>query len=135
VELHAEGLNVVGTIGAASEIRQIELDLVPSFIEAHGHGTDEGLHASRGLVVGRAETTTDVLVIEDLNLKSEILFEILDDHDQEGELDTECLVGIKGAGDVSSAHVRAHDLKHGGLDVRIGDALDVTIADFLVPDL
>jgi len=135
VELHAEGLNVVGTIGAASEIRQIELDLVPSFIEAHGHGTDEGLHASRGLVIGRAETTTDVLVIEDLNLKSEILFEILDDHDQEGELDSEGLLSVSGAGDVSGTHVRAHDLKDGGLNVLIRDALDVAIANLLVEDL
>jgi hypothetical protein len=37
--------------------------------------------------------------------------------------------------DESRRDVRAHNLQHGGLDVRVCDALDVTIAHLLVPDL
>jgi len=135
MDLDAEGFDVVGTVSTTGEIGQIELNLIPAFIQTHGHRTDERLDAGRGLVVGRAESTADVLVIEHLHLESEILFEILDDHDQEGELDSEGLLSVSGAGDVSGTHVRAHDLKDGGLNVLIRDALDVAIANLLVEDL
>ena len=39
-----ERLDVVGTVGATSEIGQVELNLVPALVQPHGHGTDEGLH-------------------------------------------------------------------------------------------
>ena len=38
-----EGLNVVGTVGSSGEIRQVELNLIPSLIESHWHGADEWL--------------------------------------------------------------------------------------------
>ena len=38
-----EGLNVVGTVSSSGEIGQVELDLIPAFIETHGHSADEGL--------------------------------------------------------------------------------------------
>ena len=55
--------------------------------------------------------------------------------DQEGQLDSERLLGISRAGDVVGRHVGAHNLEHRRLDVLIGDALDVTIANLLVPNL
>ena len=36
---------------------------------------------------------------------------VLNDHDQEGELDGECLFGVNGAGDVVGADVGAHDFE------------------------
>ena len=63
MDLDALGLDVVGAVGATGEVRQVELNLVPAFVETHRHGTDERLDTSRGLVVRRAETTTNVLVI------------------------------------------------------------------------
>jgi hypothetical protein len=40
------------TVRAAREVCQVELDLVPAVVQAHGHSADEGLHARRALVVG-----------------------------------------------------------------------------------
>jgi hypothetical protein len=76
VDLHPQGLNVVGTVGSSSEIRQIELNLVPALVQSHGHSTDEGLHTRRGLVVGGSESSTDVLIIQHHNLESEIFAEL-----------------------------------------------------------
>lgn len=52
---------------------------------------------------------------------------VLDDHDEEGQLDAECLLGLSGASDVVGGHVGAHDLQHRRLDVLVRDALDVPI--------
>jgi hypothetical protein len=68
VNLDAEGLNVVGAVGAAGEVREVELNLVPALVQPHGHGADKGLDARRTLVVARAEATAHVLVVKDLDL-------------------------------------------------------------------
>ena len=60
---------------------------------------------------------------------------VLDDHDQEGKLDGEGLLGVNRASNVVGAHVGAHDFKNGGLNVGVRDSLDVTIAHVLVPNL
>jgi len=97
VDLDAEGFDVVGSVGAPGEVGEVELDLVPALVETHGHGTDEGLDPRGGLVVGGTEATADVLVIQNLDLEGEVLLEVLDDHDEEGELDPEGPLGISGA--------------------------------------
>ncbi len=51
MNLNSQSLNVVGTIGTTSEIRQVELDLIPALVESHGHGTDERLNTGRRLIV------------------------------------------------------------------------------------
>lgn len=71
--LYSEGLDIVGTVGSAGEIRQVELNLVPSLIESHGHRADEWLHSSGTLIVRRAESTSNVLVIEYLDFEGEVL--------------------------------------------------------------
>ena len=43
VDLHPQRLYVVGTVSSASEIRQVELDLVPTFVQSHRHRTYERL--------------------------------------------------------------------------------------------
>ena len=60
---------------------------------------------------------------------------VLNDHDQEGELDGEGLLGVNGAGDVVGADVGAHDFENGRLNIGIGDTLDVAIAHIFVPNL
>lgn len=45
VYLHAQRLDVVRAIRAAREVRQVELDLVPAFVQSHRHGTNEGFYA------------------------------------------------------------------------------------------
>ena len=76
MNLNSQSLNVVGTIGTTSEIRQVELDLIPALVESHGHGTDERLNTGRRLIVRSAETTSNVLVVQNLYLKSEVLLEL-----------------------------------------------------------
>lgn len=86
MNLNAESFNIVGSIGTACEVGQVELDLIPSFlkvqkfelkcerkvqgeayIEPHGHGANKWFHPRRRLVVASTKTSTHVLVIEDLN--------------------------------------------------------------------
>lgn len=60
---------------------------------------------------------------------------IFDDHDEERQLDAERLLGVRRTRDEVGADIRAHDLQHRRLDVLVGNALDVSIGDLLVPDL
>jgi len=135
VDLDSEGLDVVGAVRPPGEIGQVELDLVPPIVQSHRHGTDERLHPGGGLVVGRPEPPAHVLVVQDLNFEGEVLLEVLDDHDEEGELDPECLAGIGGAGDEGGAHVGSFYLQHKRLDVVVCDPLDVAVSHLFVPDM
>ena len=94
MDLHTEGLYVVGTVSSPCEIGQVELDLVPAFVQSHRHGTDEGLYPGGRLVVGGSESTSDTLVIEDLHFEGEVFLQVLDDHDQEGKLDSQSLLWV-----------------------------------------
>ena len=76
VDGHPQRLYVVAAVGSAREVRKIELDLIPPLIETHGHGADEGFHTGRGLVVGRAEPSSHILVIEHLHFEGEVFLEL-----------------------------------------------------------
>lgn len=67
VNLHAQSLHVVRSVGAARKVGQVELDLVPALVQSHRHRADERLDAGRRLVVARPEAPSHVLVVEDLN--------------------------------------------------------------------
>ena len=60
---------------------------------------------------------------------------VLDDHDEEGQLDAQGFVRVRRARDKGRRDVGRHDLEHAGLDVIVGDALDVAVLDDLLPDL
>ena len=81
VDLHPQRLDVVGAVGSAREVAEVELNLIPALIQPHGHCADEGLHPGGGLVVAGPESPPDVLVVEDLHFEGEVLLEIFDDHD------------------------------------------------------
>lgn len=68
--LDSEGLNVVGTVGTAGEVGQVELNLVPAVVESHGHGANEGLDSRRALVVAGPEPPPYILVIQHLNAET-----------------------------------------------------------------
>jgi len=68
--------NIVSTIGSSCEIRQVELDLIPAFIKTHGHGTNERFYSCCALVVTSSESSSNILVIEYLNLKCEVLLQL-----------------------------------------------------------
>merc|ERR1719408_982896 len=55
VDLHTQGLDVVGAVCPTSKIRKVELNLVPALVKTHRHRTDERLDPRGGLVVGCAE--------------------------------------------------------------------------------
>ena len=54
---------------------------------------------------------------------------VLDDHDQEGQFDSQGLAFVLGTGDEGSGDVGAHDLQHRRLDVLIRDSLYVPVLD------
>ncbi len=135
MDLHAKGLDIVGAVGAAGEVREVELDLVPALVESHGHSADERLDTGGGLIVRSAESSAHVLVVEDHDLESEVLAEVLDNHDEERQLDAQHLLGVGRAGHIGGTNVRSHDLQDRGLDIRIGNTLDVAVTHLLVPDL
>lgn len=111
MDLNSQSLDIVGTVGSSCEIRQVELNLIPALIESHRHGTDERLDSGSGLVVGSSESSSHLLVIQDLNLEGEVLLQVFDDHDQERKLDGQGLLWIQWGIDVVGGHVGSHDLK------------------------
>ena len=76
VDLHTQSFNIVRTIGSACEIGQVKLDLVPAFIESHGHGANERLDSCRALVVRGTEPSSYAFVVEHLHLECEILLKL-----------------------------------------------------------
>lgn len=44
VNLHSQCLNVIGSIGTSGEVRQVELDLIPAFVQSHRHCANEWFH-------------------------------------------------------------------------------------------
>lgn len=83
MDLNSECFYIISTISTSGEVREIELDLIPSFIEPHGHCTNERFDTRRWLVVWRAKTASHALIIQHLNFKREILFQVLDNHYEE----------------------------------------------------
>jgi len=61
--LYAQRLGVVSAVGAAGEVGQVELYLVPAIVQPHRHGADEGLHTRCALVVAGAETPPHVFIV------------------------------------------------------------------------
>ena len=135
VDLHSQGLYVVCTIRSPREIGQVELDLVPTFIQPHRHRANEWLHTSRRLIIGSTESSPYALIIEYLHLECEVFLQVLDDHDQERKLDSKSLLWIKRSVDIVCGNIGSHDLKDGRLNIRISDSFDVTVPDTFVPNL
>ena len=50
MDLDSQGFNIVCTISSSGEIRQVELNLIPAFIQSHGHGTNKWLHSGSRLI-------------------------------------------------------------------------------------
>lgn len=42
---YPQSLNVIASVRSTSEVRQVKLDLVPAFVQPHGHGTDKRLNS------------------------------------------------------------------------------------------
>lgn len=135
VDLYSQSLNIVGTVGSPGEIRQVELNLVPSLIESHWHCANEWLYTSRWLVVWGSESTSHLLVIQHLHFESEVFLQVLDDHDQERQLDGKCLLWVKRSVDVVCGHVGSHNFKNWWLNIWICDSLNVAVSHLLVPNL
>jgi len=135
VDLDSERFDVVGAVGSPREIGEIELNLIPAVVESHGHGANEGLHSRRRLIIARPKSTPHVLVIQHLNFESEVFLQVLDDHDEERQLDSERLFWIRRTRDVGRADVGSNNLKDEGLDVVICDTFYVTIAHLFIPYL
>jgi len=69
-------LNIICSVSTSGEIRQVELNLVPTLIKSHGHGANEWFDTGGALIVGGAETSADILVVEDLHFEGEVLLQL-----------------------------------------------------------
>lgn len=69
--LNTACLDVVRAVGTAGEVAQVELDLVPAFVQPHRHGADERLDACRRLVIAGSEAPSQILVIHHLQRSEE----------------------------------------------------------------
>ena len=109
MNLNPNGFHIVRSICPTCEIRQIELNLVPPFIQTHWHCTNEWLYSRCGLIVRSSKPPLYTFIIENLYLKREIFVEILDNHHKERKLDTEGLLRIRGTHDVACGNISTHD--------------------------
>ena len=64
--LNSERFDVIRSVGTSSEIREIELNLIPAIVQAHGHGTDEWFDTCRRLIVAGTETTSNISIVQNL---------------------------------------------------------------------
>ena len=135
VDLYSQSLNIVGTVGSPGEIRQVELNLVPSLIESHWHCANERLHSCRRLIVRRTKPPLDTLVVENLYLECEILIEILDDHHKKRKFNANGLLGIRWTNDVVCRNIGSQNFEHRALNVLVGNSIDVSILHFGIPNL
>ena len=76
MDSHTQGFNIITTIGSSREIRKIKLNLIPTLVKPHRHSADERFHPSSRLIVGCSKSSTNIFVIQDLNLEGEILLEL-----------------------------------------------------------
>lgn len=68
--------NVVCSVSSSGEVRQVELNLIPTLVESHGHRANEWLHSGGALVVRCSESSPHILVIEHLHFESEVFFQL-----------------------------------------------------------
>lgn len=80
---HPESLNVVRAVSPSSKVWQVELNLVPTcfshkctFVQPHRHRANERFHSSCRLVVRGSKPSADVFVVQHLDFKSEIFFQL-----------------------------------------------------------
>ena len=64
--LDSKSFDVVGAISSSGEVGKVELDLVPAVVKSHRHCADEGLNSSGRLVVASSESSSHVLIIQNL---------------------------------------------------------------------
>ncbi len=84
---------MVCAVGASSEVVEVEEYLFHPR-RAAGRHADEGLHARCRLVVRRSKSTTNVLVVENLDLEGEVLLQVLYYHHQERQLYAQGLLRV-----------------------------------------
>ena len=128
-------LNIIGSVRSSSKIWQVELNLIPAFIESHRHSANKRFDSGCALIVGCAESAPHILVVEHLHLKCEILLQVFYNHNKEGELDSKGLIGICRASDEVSCHVSSHDFDYGALNIWIGEPFNMSISNKFLPNL
>ena len=63
VNLDPQRFDIISSVGPSREIGQVELNLIPSLVKAHGHGANEWFDPRGALVIGGAESPPNVLVV------------------------------------------------------------------------
>jgi len=134
MNLNPCGFHIAGSISPSGEVTQVDLDLIPTIIQAQWHSAVERPDSSTWLEVAGAEPPSEVFVIQDLHLKGEVALQVLDHKDKERESDSKTGVGAHWAVDVGGAHVVPDDFKRDGTDARVSDTFDVAIHHLGTPN-
>lgn len=66
MNLNPQRFYVVCPVGTTCEIGQVELNLIPSLIQSHGHGANEWLYPRSRLVIAGPKATSYVFIVQDL---------------------------------------------------------------------
>ena len=111
MQLHSKSFDVISPISPPSKIAEVKLNLIPALVQSHGHGADERLHPCSALVVRSPKTPPNILIVQDLHFEGKIFFQVLDNHDQEGQLNSQGLVRVRWTCDESRRHIRTHYLE------------------------
>ena len=87
MDLYVNSLNVIRPISSTSEVRQVELNLIPAFVETHRHCAHERFDTRCSLLIRGAEAAHLVFVVEHSYFKAEFFLQILNNHDKERQFD------------------------------------------------
>jgi len=134
MNLNPGSLHIASSIGPASKVAKVDLNLIPSIIQTQRHGAVEGPDASTALKVAGAEPPPKVFIIQDLHLEGKVALEILDHEDKEWKSDSKTGVRANRTVDVGGAHVVPDDFKGHRTNAGIRNTLDVAVHHFGAPD-
>ena len=71
-----QGFEIVSSIGSSGEVSEIEMNLIPAFIQLHGNSANEGFDSSIRLIIRGSETSAYIFIIDNLNFECEIFFQL-----------------------------------------------------------
>lgn len=135
MNLNSQRLNIISTICSSGQIGKIQLNLIPSVIHPQWHGADIWLHSSHGLKIRCSETSSDILIVQYLNLKCEVFLQILNNHNQKRQLYSKGSRRVSWACNVCWLDIWSNYFQDVGLNIFILWPFYMAIDNFFIPYL
>jgi len=135
MNLHPQRLDVICAVRPFCQISKVQLDVVPAIVEFQRHRADIWLHPCDRLKIWCSKSTSDILVIQNLDLKREVFLKIFHNNSQKWKLNPKSSRRISWACDVSWLYICSNNFKYIRLDIFILGSFNVPIHNFLIPYL